>query len=234
MERIPTDLRPGAGRPSTDSVLSLVVSFLRALRATSILFVLAAAGCAPSEVPDPKSAANEYATAAARGDADAIYGMMTASAQKERTKDDVRKIVASEKEELAEQAQAIRSKEARVEATARLSFEDGEEAALELKDGRFLVTSAGALPGGARTPEQALDQLRRVVARRSYAGLMRVLSPATRAAIEQDLRSLVEGLEKPDTLQVTVTGDNATVNVPGGHHVRLKRDGGVWRVEDFD
>jgi hypothetical protein len=190
--------------------------------------------CASSEVPDPKSAADTYAAAAARGDAEAIYDMMTTSAQKERTKDDVRKIVLDQKAELAEQAQAIRSKDARVEATARLSFEDGEEAALELKDGRFFVTSAGALPGGARTPEQALDQLRRVVARRSYAGLMRVLSPATRAAIEQDLRSLVDGLDKPDTLQVSVTGDNATVSVPGGHHVRLKRDGGVWRVEDFD
>jgi hypothetical protein len=191
-------------------------------------------GCASSEVPDPRSAASTYAAAAARGDADAIYAMMTKSAQKERTKDDVRKIVSGEREELAEQGRALGSKDARVEATARLKFEDGEEAALDLKDGRFYVTSAGALPGGARTPEQALDQLRRVVARRSYAGLMRVLSPATRAAMEQDLRTLVDGLERPETLQVQVTGDNATVNVPGGHHVRLKRDGGVWRVDDFD
>jgi hypothetical protein len=190
--------------------------------------------CAGQDVPDPRSAANAYAAAATRGDADAIYGMMTTTAQKERTKDDVRKIVQSEREELAEQGRALQSKDARVEATARLKFQDGEEAALDLKDGHFYVTSAGALPGGARTPEQALDQLRRVVARRSYAGLMRVLSPATRAAMEQDLRTLVEGLERPETLQVQVTGDNATVSVPGGHHVRLKRDGGVWRVDDFD
>ncbi len=197
-------------------------------------FATAAVGCAGQGVPDPRSAANDYAAAAARGDSDAIYGMMTASAQKSRSRDDVKKIVASEREELAEQAAALRSKDARAQATARLKFDDGEEAALDLHDGRFWVTSAGALPGGARTPEQALDQLRRVVARRSYAGLMRVLSPATRAAIEQDLRSLVVGLDKPDTLQIQVTGDNAVVNVPGGHHVRLKREGGVWRVDDFD
>lgn len=200
----------------------------------ALAIALVNAGCAANDVPDPRTAANAYSAAASRGDSDAIYGMMTASAQKSRSKDDVKSIVASEREELAEQAAAIRSKDARVEATARLKYEDGEEAALDLRDGRFWVTSAGALPGGARTPEQALDQLRRVVARRSYAGLMRVLSPATRAAIEQDLRSLVAGLEKPDTLQVQVTGDNAVVNVPGGHHVRLKREGGVWRVDDFD
>ncbi len=122
----------------------------------------------------------------------------------------------------------------RVEATARLRFADGEEAALELREGRYWVTAAGALPGGARTPEEALDQLRRVLARRSYAGLMRVLSPATRASIENDLRGLVEGLDASDTLPVQVTGDSAVVNVPGGHLVKLRREAGVWRVDDFD
>ena len=185
-------------------------------------------------VPDPKDAADAYAAAAAKGDSDAIYEMMTVAGKKARTKDDVRKLVMDERAELAEQARAIAAKDARAEATARLRFDDGEETALELKDGRFWVTSAGALPGGARTPEEALDQLRRVVARRSYAGLMRVVSPATRAAIEQDLRSLVTGLDHPETLPVQISGDSATVAVPGGHHVRLKRDGGVWRVDDFD
>jgi hypothetical protein len=160
--------------------------------------------------------------------------MMTTSSQKARSREDVRQIVADEKPELAEQAKALAGKDVRVEATARLRFDDGEEAALELKDGRYWVTASGALPGGARTPEEALDQLRRVVARRSYAGLIRVLSPATRAAIEADLRALVEGLDKPGTLQVQVNGDMATVIVPGGHQVKLKREGGIWRVENFD
>ncbi len=201
---------------------------------TLILLASAESACASSRVPDPKEAASEYASAAARGDADAIYEMMTTSAQKARSKEDVRRLVADERAELAEQAKALSAKDARAESTARLRFDDGEETALELKNGKFWVTSAGAVPGGARTPEEALDQLRRVVARRSYAGLMRVLSPATRAAIEQDLRALVTGLEHPDTLPVQISGDSATVVVPGGHHVRMKRDGGVWRVDDFD
>jgi hypothetical protein len=63
---------------------------------------------------------------------------------------------------------------------------------------------------------------------------MRVLSPATRAAIEADLRGLVDGLGQPGTLQVQVNGDSATVTVPGGHQVKLKREGGIWRIENFD
>ena len=205
-------------------------------RALALLAALLAgcAGCSGSAVPDPKSAADEYASAAARGDADAVYDMMTTSAQKSRSRDDVRRLVKEQRGELAEQAKLVTSRDARVEATARLRYDDGEEAQLELRDGRFWITAAGALPGGSRTPEQALDQLRRVLARRSYAGLMRVLTPATRAAIEQDLRSLVTGLERPETLHVQVTGDAAVVTVQGGHTVKLKRDGGVWRVDDFD
>jgi hypothetical protein len=199
-----------------------------------IFAVAACIGCGAGSIPDPKDAARDYAAAAAKGDPNAIYDMMTSEGQKERTRDDVKRIVEGERQELADQAKAVTAPSTRVQATARLRFEDGEETALELRGGRFWVTSAGALPGGAYTPEAALDQLRRVVARRSYAGLLRVLTPRTRAMIEQDLRSLVEGLDNPDTLSVHVTGDSATASVPGGHHVRLKREGGVWRVDDFD
>jgi len=148
---------------------------------------LLGAACAPRSLPDPKDAADAFGRAALKGDSDAIYAMMTESARKARSRDDVRAIVSDEHQELAEEGSALAAKDARVEATARLRFADGEEAALDLKNGRFYITSAGALPGGARTPEEALDQLRRVLARRSYAGLMRVLTPATRAAVEQDL-----------------------------------------------
>ena len=199
-----------------------------------LLLVPSLMGCTGHAVPDPRSAADDYAAAATRGDADAIYEMMTTSAQKSRSRDDVRRLVKEQREELSDQAKLVTARDARVEATARLRYEDGEEAQLELRQGRFWITSSGALPGGSRTPEQALDQLRRVLARRSYAGLTRVLTPATRAAIEQDLRSLVSGLERPETLHVQVTGDAAVVTVPGGHTVKLKRDGGVWRVDDFD
>jgi hypothetical protein len=201
---------------------------------TIVMTAVALAGCTGHAVPDPKSAADDYAAAASRGDADAIYEMMTTSAQKSRSRDDVRRLVKEQRGELSEQAKLVTARDARVEATARLRYEDGEEAQLELRDGRFWITSSGALPGGSRTPEQALDQLRRVLARRSYAGLMRVLTPSTRAAIEQDLRSLVLGLERPETLHVQVSGETAVVTVPGGHTVKLKRDAGVWRVDDFD
>ena len=199
-----------------------------------IFLFLSLCSCASRQVPDPHAAAAAYASAAARGDGAALYAMLSTPSREARSAAQVTQMVAEEREELAEQARALQGPDVRVEATARLRYADGEEAALELRDGRYRVTAAGALPGGAKTPEEALDQLRRVLARRSYAGLMRVLSPATRASIEADLRALVDGLDKPGTLPVQVTGDTAVVPVPGGHQVKLRRESGVWRVDDFD
>src|ERR1700722_3131508 len=180
------------------------------------IFLLAVlAGCASASVPDPHAAALAYAGAASQGDGAAIYAMLSSTSKQSRSAADVQRMVGDERAELADQGRELARSDVRIEATARLRFTDGEEAALELRDGRYGITAAGALPGGARTPEEALDQLRRVLARRSYAGLMRVLSPTTRASIENDLRTLVEGLDLPDTLPVQVTGDSAVVNVPG-------------------
>ena len=117
---------------------------------------------------------------------------------------------------------------------ARLRYADGEQVELDVEEGRFAIRSASVLPAGARTPAQALSELRAALARRSYAALIRVLSSETRSAMENDLRSLVEGLEQPETLDVKVSGDSAEVEVPGGHSIRLKREAGIWRIEDFD
>ncbi|NUP09331.1 MAG: hypothetical protein HOW73_25035 [Polyangiaceae bacterium] len=191
-------------------------------------------GCAGANVPDPKDAAAAYAQAAARGDAEALYEMLSEQGKKRYTLAEVRAMVSEEKHELADQAKQLDAAGVRFKTEATVKYGDGEEAALAVEDGEYRLSAADALPAEARSPVQALHQLRRVLARRSYAGLIRVLSPRTRAALEEDMRSLVEGLEEPDGLDVEVTGDTAVVNVPGGHLVRLRREGGVWHVEDFD
>lgn len=191
-------------------------------------------GCAGGGIPDPHDAAKAYAEAAARGDADALYDMLSDKGRRTLTREEVRTIVRDEKSELSLQGKAVAGPTAVVKSEARVKYADGEEAALTVEDDGYRIAAADALPAAARTPVQVLGQLRRVLARRSYAGLIRVLSPATRAAMEADLRTLVDGLENPEGLDVQVTGDNAMVIVPGGHEVRLRREGGAWHVEDFD
>lgn len=191
-------------------------------------------GCTRSRIADPHDAAVAFAAAVSSPSPDTVYDMLTPAAQASLSRADVRRLVETQKPELAASAAAVVADDARVHATARLRFDDGEEVALDLANGRFGITGGGTLPGGARTPEAALDELRRALARRSYTRLLRLLTPSTRGAIEQDLRTLVNGLERADTLPVRTSGDSASATTTGGHHVTLKREAGLWRVEDFD
>ena len=123
----------------------------------------------------------------------------------------------------------------RLETSARVRFADGEQAELAGRGRPFRIASAAALPSGARTPAQALGELRAALARQE---LRRSDARADRRSQERARKrrpsSLVEGLEQPETLDVKVSGDRAEVSVPGGHIVKLKREAGVWRIEDFD
>ena len=193
-----------------------------------------AVGCAEARLPDPKLAAASYAEAARTGDSERIYALLSSEAQRDFGREGTRKLVQQAKVELSRQGAALLAPESRVQASAEIRFEDGESALFELEDGAFRLSSLGSLPSRARSPSEALGDFRRALARRSYPALLGVLSLETRSALEGDLKSLVLGLENPETLDVKVSGDSAVVNVPGGHQVRLRREAGVWTILDFD
>ena len=200
----------------------------------AVLSPLLFMACASQRVPDPKVTARAYASAAQRGDADAIYAMLTPEGQRALGRSGTRQLVRESKAELARTARAVGGDSARVEASAEARFSDGESATLVLERGLFLVDAASLLPARPRTPSQALSGLRRALARRSYPALMALMTSDSQGALESDLGSLVSGLEHPETLDIQVNGDSAEVQLPTGHRVLLKRETGIWRVLDFD
>lgn len=196
--------------------------------------VASTTACARSELPDPRVAARTYAEAAARGDAEALHGMLTTEAQRSFGREGTRRLLGDARAELGAQGRALLNPGTRVEATATVPLEDGTQVELTLGPSGFRVASADTLPSGARTPVEALEDLKKALARRSYPALLRILSPKARTAVENDLRSLESGLSDPSSLDVKVTGDRAEVEVPGGHAVTLERQGGTWRVDDLE
>jgi hypothetical protein len=199
-----------------------------------LVLALAAPACASQRVPDPKVTAHAYASAIARGDADAVHALLTPEAQRAFGAAGTRQLVRESRAELGRTARAIDANGARVEASAEARFGDGESAVLVLENGEFRVDAASLLPARPRTPASALSGLRRALSRRSYPALMAVLASDSERALEQDIGALVSGLEHPETLDIQVNGDAAEVQLPSGHLIKLKREGGVWRVLDFD
>jgi hypothetical protein len=85
-------MRDGSGRRAGP----LAIAAAAAALASPLL-----AGCASQAGDSARSAASAYADAAARGDADALYEMMSSNSRQQRTRAEVRRTVEGERAELA-------------------------------------------------------------------------------------------------------------------------------------
>jgi hypothetical protein len=191
-------------------------------------------GCGTSQVPDPKDASQRYADAVRRKDAEALFDLLDEESRRALGRPGVEKLLEESAPELERRAKAFSGADSEVNATATVRYSDGEVVALRLEDGQFRLSSAVAFPAAAATPTQALHELRAALSRQSYRSLLQVLSSDTRSAVEGQVVELIDALERPETLDVVVSGDRATVTTPGGHRVELINESGVWKVRDFE
>ena len=184
------------------------------------------AGCSHAPMPDPKDAVRAYQAAAEKGDAQAIYGMLS-KRSRSRVPSDVARIVADERSELAAQAKGHGDPGAVVRASARVRYADGEDATLALEEGGFRVSTADGLPAGAharrRGPRAASSRARAPELRRAHArSCLRPRAAPSRAICARSST----GSSHPEGLEVQSPGDAASVQIPGGHFVKLRREGG--------
>jgi hypothetical protein len=202
-------------------------------------FVLAgvaalAIGCGPRALPDPRVAAQRWADALESGDASAVYALLSEESRRAHGPEGVARLVAAERRELVALGRAATAPNAVLQTRADVAFGADRTARVVLEEGHFRVAAAGALPAGADSPRDALRELRDVLAQRSFAGLLRVLTRESAQSLDGGLEHLVDALAEPSTLRVDVEGRRATAQLPGGHTVTLEREDGIWRVKDFD
>ena len=206
-------------------------------RRAELLFsvvLLGSVACArPGAVPETDSAVQQFAEAARDGNSDAIYDVLTQEAQRTYGRSGVRELVAESRQELRKRGEALLEGPRQVSQSARVRFDHGAVAEVALEHGQLKVASAGLLPARPRTAAEALEQLRGALERRSYPALMRVLSRETAATLDQDIAGIVDALESPTMLDIKESGEDAEVQLPGGHWVKLRREDGVWRVHDL-
>lgn len=204
------------------------------LVAASATAMLWCSACASQALPDPREAARHWAAAVEAGDESAAYALLSASARRAYGHQGVARLLSSERRELLALGRGAAARNAVLETSADVDFGNDRQARVVLEGGRYRIAAAGALPVGAATPRDALRELRDVLARRSVAGLLRVLTRESSEALATGLAQLVEALAEPSTVELDVEGRRATAQLPGGHTVTLEREDGIWHVKDFD
>lgn len=185
-------------------------------------------------IPDPAPVVARFAEASRSGDHQAVYQLLSRQAQRSLGADRVKQLVAEQRQELASNANHLKAKEAQTEVAVQARFIDGDTALLSWEQGELRVDAAAALPSHASTPEQALVELRAVLQRRSYPGLLGVLTRNSAAGFEAQLDSLVGALSDAPYLHIEIVDNRAVISLPEGHKVELWKEDGLWKVHDFE
>jgi hypothetical protein len=204
------------------------------VRFATALLALGALACSRHALPDPRLTAQRWAAAVESGNEEEMYALLSAPARQAHGQAGVARLLASDRRELVALARAGAASTAALETSASVVFADERTARVVLEGGQFRVAAAGALPAGAATPRDALRELREVLAQRSFAGLLRVLTRDSARSLDGGLDDLVEALAESSSVEIDVEGRRATAQLPGGHTVKLEREDGIWRVKEFD
>src|SRR6476620_10236040 len=113
-----------------------IVSALPAI-SLSALPALTCLACAPAQLPDPKLAAQRWNEALQRGDADAVYALLSTSAREALGHQGVEQVLTRDRNELIAAAASATNANARVETSARIEYTEERIASVVLEDGAF-------------------------------------------------------------------------------------------------
>ena len=207
----------------------VTLAFSRWSAVAATVFFAAVTGCASQRRVGPRDTANAFVAAAARNDVDTVYDLLDEKGREALGRDGVARMIRRERKEFGQLGKEL--KRSRVRQKAIFHAHDGEDFALTFEHGAYRVENASIVTEGSDTPTEAMAKLRSALLRRSYVSLLPLLSKATRAMVEAELRGFAKSLQDPETLNIRVDGSKAIVTLPDGHIVTLEREDDLWWIE---
>lgn len=234
-----------------------------------LLCVMTALGCQPLQMvrpADPRQTLDQYRRALASDNAQAAYDLLSPDAQTSVPRELFTNVWGSTKEERAEQQTQLATLDsqrghpdrqgARLIPLLRLSMSGGSLVPSELQlsagpTGVWRVASPELAPLATTTPEGALRALLEALDGRNLALMLRLLSPATRQAVEDELQERAERLRaalaaglgapsepsRPNTSslpRLELTGNRARLQYDPRFFIELVREKDGWRVRDMN
>lgn len=184
-------------------------------------------------MPPPQPAVERYARAVESQQVELVWSMMSSSARQDISKAEMAELLAANHAELLALVQELKRQGVRFEERAVLFLDQGEDVELVLEAGQFRIRYQELLPGPAQSPHEALERLRRALARRDYPGLLSLLDPKLRSEVEGAIETIEAVVSNLDEALLDVRSDRATVTLPGGRMVQLKRTDQVWFITEL-
>ncbi len=203
----------------------------------------AAAGRAPEDVVDA------FARALRVGDADGAYALMSEAHRRRVSRAEFARHLAENPAEAREAAAALAQRDGAAAQRAEVQLADGDTVALVRDGADWRIATNLADFYDQSTPRAALRAFVRAMERERYDVVLRFVPEADRTGMSEarmrtafsveareETARLIAALRASLDAPLEEIGDHATLRYgEGGRRLaRLRREGGVWKIEDPD
>jgi hypothetical protein len=196
---------------------------------------------------DPQSVLHAYARALEEGRAEDAYAMLSEDARRGVSLEAFRRMVRESHDDVKEIGQALSRPTSPPLVTASLTTPSGQEIDMVLENGRWRVEATAIDLYAQDTPRHAVTGFLRALERKRYDMILRYVPDSHKEGLDAaKLKAAWEGHDKEEMEQVLSALKGAlpsvsieevgdTAQMPYGSGVmRLVREHGLWKIEDFD
>jgi hypothetical protein len=187
-----------------------------------------AAGCGTGET-GPQSTVRQYVAAIRSDRPEQAYALLDARVRSRVSKNAFLRRWRALRGELLAQAQQLETSGQQPEVRARVSYGAGLRPLLVHVGNQWKINEDVTTPL-TRTPLEALQALIQAMEHRDYQGLVRLLSNAARAGLEDRLTKLKKGIH----MEIEVTGNRARLQYDPQYKIELHKEEGQWKIDEFD
>jgi hypothetical protein len=234
-------------RPHDEGQLRFSYGHLERLPVTLALLLVASCGSFQHPGDDPQATLHAYARALDQGRADEAYGYLSDDARRGISLEAFRRTVKDDPEGVAEIGRSLERATAPAQVTATVTSASGQELHLVLEKGEWRVDASTIDLYAQDTPRHAIVGFVRAIERQRYDLVMRYVPDAHRAGLDAaKLRAAWGDRDKDEIAQVVAalkhalpaatieeTGTRAAMQYGAGS-IQLVREGGLWKIENFD
>jgi hypothetical protein len=206
-----------------------------------------ASGCIGLRADDPESVLHAYAHALEEGRAEDAYRMLSEDARRTVSLEAFRRMVHDSGDDVREIGQALSRPTSPPVVTASVTAPSGEEVDLVLERGTWKVEATAIDLYAQDSPRHAVQGFVRALERKRYDMILRYVPDAHKEGLDAaKLKSAWEGNDKEEMDQVLAalkqslpnaaieeTGESAQMPYGAGT-LKLVREHGLWKIEDFD
>jgi hypothetical protein len=218
----------------------------RGLLPLALALAMGAPACAASS-QDPESTLHAYAHALEEGHAEEAYRLLSDEARRGMSYESFKKTIESSPDDAREVGRSLSRPTTPAVITATVTTPTGETLELVWADGRWKIDASAIDLYRDDTPRHTIEGYVRALARKRYDVILKYVPEAHREGLDEaKLKTAWEGPDKDEIEKVLAglkqalpsgsieeTGDRAQMAYGAGI-IKLVREHGRWKIEDFD